>query len=107
MPEEFRFMRRQSETFQEKKSRCVKSWRRRRALLKKKLGGKCAWCSARAKLQFDHKYGRDWDPSKVNRWTRIARYWREAEEGLIQMLCQTCNINKGNGREPEPEALAS
>ena len=61
--------------------------------LKRQMGGRCERCGSREKLQFHHPYGRDWDPTKVNRWVRIARYRREANNGLLTLLCKPCNAS--------------
>jgi len=79
------------------KETCRKALRyyQRRMELIEKLGGKCAECGYKKRLEIDHIKGRDWEPSKKSRWTRIARYEREAKEGKLQVLCRWCNASKG------------
>lgn len=76
---------------------CRKALRyyQRRLDLIQKLGGKCVECGYKKRLELDHINGRDWEPSKKSRWTRIARYEREAKEGKLQVLCRWCNASKG------------
>lgn len=59
----------------------------------KKLGGFCVLCGEDdpAKMEFDHTHGRDWTPNKLSYRQRLTRYRREAEQGLIRLLCGTCN----------------
>lgn|SRR5574339_16971 len=68
---------------------------RRRLTLIDTLGGKCAHCGTRKNLEIDHIHGRDWDPAKKSRWSRIVIYEREAKEGKLQVLCRKCNKKKG------------
>lgn len=71
-------------------------YRRRHAELIAFLGGVCVQCGATENLQVDHIDSRTWDIRKCNRHTRIARYWREAMQGLVQVLCKSCNSSKGD-----------
>jgi hypothetical protein len=49
-------------------------------------------CRAWDGLEVDHVDGRDWSPRKLNRWSRVARYWREYEAGVrLRALCRSCN----------------
>ena len=70
------------------------AWRRREALIDS-LGGKCVVCGTKKKLEIDHINGRDWEPNKKSRWTRVVIYEREAKEGKLQVLCRSCNAKKG------------
>ena len=69
--------------------------RKRQALIEK-LGGKCAWCEATEDLEIDHIHGRDWTPREVSSDTRALIYEQEAEDGLLQVLCKSCNSSKGD-----------
>lgn len=65
---------------------------------------RCAHCGKRKRsydgLEIDHKNGRTWNLEKVNRWSRIARYWREYEAGVpLQALCRSCNGKDGRARQ--------
>lgn len=71
-----------------------RSYARRLALIKS-LGGKCVECGRKNRLEIDHIEGRDWDPAKKSRWSRVAIYEREAREGKLQVLCKRCNKVKG------------
>jgi 5-methylcytosine-specific restriction endonuclease McrA len=77
--------------------------RKRRDALIEKLGGACARCGQTAEesgyaLEFDHPHGRDWEPRKLNRWSRVVRYERDAEAGRLRLLCKQCNSADGAGR---------
>lgn len=68
--------------------------KRERARLIKRLGGACAYCGARSRLEIDHIYGTTWRLAKKSRWMRVIIYRREAREGLLQVLCRHCNARK-------------
>lgn len=84
----------------------VMMYRRRRIALLEKLGAKCDLCPETdiSKLQFDHLNPREWVARKVCRWTRIKLYEREAEQGLIRILCGHCNKLKGKPDEKTEDA---
>jgi 5-methylcytosine-specific restriction endonuclease McrA len=67
--------------------------RKKRLELIEKLGGKCAICNEpdADKLEFDHLYGRPYNPNQLSLLARINRYMREAELGLLRLLCGDCN----------------
>lgn len=69
----------------------------RRFALMMQLGSVCADCGEDDidELQFDHIYGRDYQPSDLSRWQRICNLEREFKAGLIQLLCEDCNKRKG------------
>jgi len=77
-----------------RKDQTIRHAELRRELLIIEMGGRCQSCGAKQKLEIDHVNGRDWEPRKVNRWVRIARYWREFHEGKLQLLCRKCNARK-------------
>lgn len=64
-----------------------------RANLVKTLGGCCAECGSTDHLEIDHPYGRDWVPRRLTHYARIRRYIREAQEGLVRLLCKDCNLS--------------
>ena len=67
------------------------NYRRDRAALVKRLGGQCALCAETENLQFDHTEGRDWKLHRVNAFTRLRIYELEASNGLLRLLCISCN----------------
>jgi len=72
------------------------SWaQRKREDLIEKLGGKCVKCGTREDLEIDHINGRDWNPREYSQKGRVIRYCREFVLGLLQVLCGTCNKEKG------------
>lgn len=83
------------------------SIRRRRDLLLDFLGGVCVKCGSKERLEIHHPFGRKWEPSKKGRATRIAIYWREAEAGLVQLLCSSCNKKAGCPPVPGPSPDAA
>lgn len=74
------------------KARQRRSWLRRRNLLREELGGVCKKCGSRNRLEFHHPHGRAWKPREVNRWTRIARYWRDYFAGNLELRCHSCHM---------------
>jgi len=81
----------------------VRCYYKRRNELIEKLGGRCVGvlrngktCGTQWRLEFDHLQPRTWEPRRLSRWARMARYWREADAGLIQLLCRSCNARKGH-----------
>lgn len=80
----------------------------RRSLLEKLApDGRCQKCGKKPRmidsLQVDHVYGRTWDVTKVNRWTRAKRYWQEFKDGVcLRALCKRCNAGHHPKRMPAP-----
>lgn len=68
--------------------------RRERARLIQELGGRCASCGARERLEIDHIHGTTWRLASKSRWMRVILYRREARQGLLQVLCRHCNARK-------------
>lgn len=74
--------------------------RERAAILRDKLvrrlGGCCVQCESIDELQFDHidPRTRTWVARRCSQWGRMRRYWNEALQGLIQLLCKSCNRKK-------------
>ena len=64
-----------------------------RARLIAQLGGKCFRCGQEDpdKLEFDHIFGRDYDPRTLSYSARLKRYERESELGLLRLACGDCN----------------
>lgn len=72
------------------------AWRARRANQLRAdliawLGGVCEHCGATHDLEINHKEPRDWQPRKLTHYRRVLRYWREAREGRVNVLCASCN----------------
>lgn len=96
----------------------LRSYRKLKAELVAQLGGCCNQCGAEEgnlddqgrviHLCFDHIHNdRTWKVRKLNRWTRIARYRREAAQGRIQLLCDSCNVRKENERRKAQKQLTA
>jgi len=67
-------------------------YRERHNALIRALGGKCERCAKRTDLMIRHYKQADWTPDKLSSHCRIARYWREFEEGVdLILLCRKCN----------------
>jgi len=65
-----------------------------RAQLFADLGPLCAECGidlTTTDWQVNHIYKRDWSPRKRSRYQRHLRYRKEAERGLVNLLCKRCN----------------
>ena len=58
------------------------------------LGRECVLCGEdrEERLEFDHKFGRDYDPRKLSFRHRMNRYLKEAKDGLLRVLCRDCNL---------------
>jgi len=81
--------------WQKSKERTLRSYKKRRDELIAFLGGACVDCGATTDLAFDHLIERTWDTRKLNRWIRMAVYWREAQAGHLELRCRSCNSKKG------------
>jgi hypothetical protein len=79
--------------------------KRQRAELIAILGGRCKDCGTTKRLEFHHKYVRQWVAAKVSRWKRIALYWREYEAGEIELRCRHCNATLGKPKEFTPRVF--
>ena len=58
------------------------------------LGPTCGLCGCDlhgVAWEVNHLYRRDWVPRKRNRYDRNLRYWKEAQQGLVNVLCPDCN----------------
>ncbi len=91
------------------KERYQRMWRRRKAALLAKLGGKCRKCGATEDLHFHHTVGRSWGrPGRLSMASRVKRYEEDAERGELELLCRSCHedvhraerINGGKTYEP-------
>jgi len=78
-------------------------YHRRKARLMADMGGICAKCGTDEKLEFDHIQGIGWDASKISAKSRVSRYRREFEAGLLQLLCGPCNKAKGRPKPVDAE----
>jgi hypothetical protein len=67
-----------------------------RETLLDRLGPFCVLCGEedREKLEFDHRFGRGYVPSKLSYRGRMIRYREEAAKGLIRVLCGPCNLKE-------------
>jgi hypothetical protein len=85
-----------------RKQKPAKLWiKRKKQTLIKSLGGKCTWCGRKRDLEFDHIYGTTWIVRDVAYTTRLRLYSEEIVQGLIQLLCRSCNASKGDPRRFE------
>lgn len=62
------------------------------------LGWRCAKCGKTKDLEFDHidPSTRTWVARRCSQLGRMKRYYEEALDGLIQILCKKCNKKKGD-----------
>lgn len=73
----------------------------RKATLIKKLGGKCdnpdnnPNCTPYDNLEFNHLQGKTWEPRDMSPQQRMKQYEIEAEHGLINVRCKSCNSKDG------------
>jgi len=68
-------------------------WAKRKRLeLIEELGGKCAKCDSKEKLEVDHINGRNYSVRRLASNSRVIRYWREYKSGVpLRVLCSDCN----------------
>lgn len=66
-------------------------------MLLEHLGNKCAECGSADELEIDHINGRDWHPCQLDIMQRLRRYFAEAREGKLRVLCADCNARLGSG----------
>lgn len=77
---------------------------RTRAALLKEIApnGKCDICGAKGSLEIDHVKGRDWTLSDVSKEQRVAKYWKEYDNGIaLRGLCRSCNASDGAKNKQE------
>jgi hypothetical protein len=84
----------------------AKSWAQRRVAELKDtlfnlLGRECVACHECrcARLEFDHIFGRTWQPREMGSVKRMEKYLAEAQKGLIQILCRHCNASDGENKK--------
>jgi len=87
----------------------MKQWRSKaREKLKAELGGKCWACGGTDNLTFAHvipltdeqaSYRTNCGANK-----RLVLYRKEAKEGLLKLLCQSCNVKES--KDPKQGWLA-
>lgn len=66
------------------------------------LGAACYHCGSTENLTVDHIAGKDYVANKLEWSARVSRYRREMKEGKLQVLCNTCNVMKGNSDRCRP-----
>jgi hypothetical protein len=77
-------------------------YRRLHACLISVLGGRCAQCRARRRLEVDHVDGATWSRRALNSRARTLRYFNELNRGVrLRVLCRSCNAIDGNRRKRE------
>ncbi len=75
-------------------------YRRRIKELRAALGDRCIECGSRSNLTIDHVKGREYEARKLSSTSRVARYWKEFEEGVkLRLLCNSCNSSTRNHPE--------
>lgn len=71
----------------------------REAWLRRVLGGVCdpaaGGCGSEFDLVFHHPKGRKWEPRKLSRELRLSYYEADARDGLLTLLCKSCNERDG------------
>jgi 5-methylcytosine-specific restriction endonuclease McrA len=67
-----------------------------RFLIISALGGFCAECGSPDRIELDHidPSTRTWVAREHSQLGRAKRYWKDFENGLIQLLCKKCNLAK-------------
>ena len=73
---------------------------KRRLKLIQELGGECVQCGSISNLELDHIHGKDWVARELGSDQRVCLYIKEAAQGLIQVLCKSCNVKKGDHNFP-------
>lgn len=63
------------------------------------LGGKCAHCGTKRKLEIDCIVPQGRHHHKIEWSWRISFYREQARKGNAQVLCKTCNAIKGDRNE--------
>jgi 5-methylcytosine-specific restriction endonuclease McrA len=88
----------------ETQNRYVRWARKRRDKLRQLLGGCCVQCGTTKKLEFDHinPATRTWDLRSVGYVRSMTLYWRDYDQGLLQLLCRKHNAMKSDSA-PRPE----
>lgn len=76
--------------------RRVQESRIRRQILIQAMGGRCEDCGDTEDLEFHHTEHREWIAAELSRWERQKRYESEWADGVLMLLCSTCN--KVHGR---------
>lgn len=65
-----------------------------RSMLLEIYGPKCPECGCEllpSNAEVNHIYGREWKIRDLSSYNRHLRYWKEAQRGLINLLCKSCN----------------
>jgi len=80
--------------------------RARRAWLRDRLGGRCAFCGTTLDLQFDLKVGDGAEHHGMSSHDRALFYIKEFNRGNLQLLCGLHNREKWQKEERERKARA-
>ena len=66
---------------------------RRRLALIALMGGRCRICGADEpmRMEFHHTGTRTWTARKLDRCSRLRRYRRDFEKGVLVLLCAACH----------------
>lgn len=65
--------------------------REKRQALMMTIGASCAKCGSLESLEFDHPYGREYQPREIARTKRLRLYREDYEAGNLRVLCSHCN----------------
>ena len=90
-------------------ARRQREWAKRaRLALIQALGAWCRKCGSTGAegeppLTIEHLYGREWIHRQVDHSWRISIYRREAAEGLLTVLCASCNPRYGQQHRGRPK----
>ena len=71
-------------------------YRRKWTALQEALGGQCAACGSTERLEFDHirPSSRTWKVRDAGFFRSAQLYAKDAEHGLLQLLCRDCHQDK-------------
>lgn len=56
-----------------------------------RLGGQCATCGTKKRLEIHHPDGRSYSLRELSYAQRVDRYLKEEKAGLLGVLCRNCN----------------
>jgi len=85
-----------------------KDWARRaRKALRALLGGRCALCGSRRKLEFDCISARGHRHHRIEVSARTSFYRLQHSEGNLQLLCSACHGDKSAADSQFVRSLAT